>query len=315
VTVHVCFLFTLLHFTFSFTNFLRTHTHTHTHTRTRTHSHFYTYTYSHTPRNTHRYFSTIRDFYEAYVIYTFIALLIAIAEDGNGMTALLTTLTQRYITEQHMYEDALISTDSGNSDANGNGSGNGSGSGSGSSYYRTLPKRHVIPPWPCCYDNRRPVKIAIAWLYQCKLMAMQFVFMKPILTAVPLVCWLTGFDEQYNNHSYLRYDGTLTTSGRKSEVIDWYSIKLYVLILSNISVIIAFYGLLTFYYGLEKDLAWCNPWPKFLCIKGVVFMTFWQGLAFQSMAYTGIIDNKQAIQIQNLVTCIEMLLGTSSHHT
>ena len=32
------------------------------------------------------------------------------------------------------------------------------------------------------------------------------------------------------------------------------------------------------------DLAWCDPWPKFLCIKGVVFMTFWQYVVLQMMS-------------------------------
>lgn len=34
-------------------------------------------------------FSAIRDFYEAYAVYTFIALLIAIMEDGQGLPELL----------------------------------------------------------------------------------------------------------------------------------------------------------------------------------------------------------------------------------
>eukprot|EP00606_Chrysophyceae_sp_TOSAG23-5_P000866 GSChrysophyteH2.ASY1.ANO1.1420.1 assembled CDS len=197
-------------------------------------------------------FGTIRDFYEAYAIYTFIALLIAIVEDGKGMSVLIANLTQRLIDEQSA----------------------------------------IIPPWPCCYDTSRPSHVASVWLYQCKLMAMQFVLLKPFIAA-PNNPWGDG--------------------------LDWRSAKLYVLILGNISVATAFYGLLTFYYGLEKDLLWCNPWPKFLCIKGVVFMTFWQGLAIQFMASTcvcvctGVIGDKQAIQLQNLLTCVEMLLASLAH--
>ena len=42
------------------------------------------------------FFGAGRDFYEAYAIYTFIALLIAIVEDGKGMQALLGVRTDFY---------------------------------------------------------------------------------------------------------------------------------------------------------------------------------------------------------------------------
>jgi len=54
-----------------------------------------------------------------------------------------------------------------------------------------------------------------------------------------------------------------------------------------VSVALAFYGLMCFYHGTEKELEWCNPWPKFLCIKGVVFATFWQSVAITIMSIMG----------------------------
>jgi hypothetical protein len=76
---------------------------------------------------------------------------------------------------------------------------------------------------------------------------------------------------------------------------------------------LAFYGLLSFYHGVEKDLEWCDPWPKFLCIKGVVFLTFWQSVAIQIMSTLGFVDEKAASQIQNLLICIEMLIASIAH--
>ena len=54
------------------------------------------------------------------------------------------------------------------------------------------PKLHLKPPFPCCYDDR-PVSVAKAWLFQCKLMALQFVLCKPVLGLAPLLFHLLFF--------------------------------------------------------------------------------------------------------------------------
>ena len=223
-------------------------------------------------------FAGMRDCYEAYAVYTFIAMLIAILEDGNGPRVLLRTLTQHVMTERNELEAAVRDN------------------------IYPLPKLHLVPPCRCCYDPSRPSHIARAWLYQCKLMGMQFVLLKPIAVLVPLVCWILGLEY------WERPPVDIHT-----RAVDWGSLRLYVLVCSNISVACAFFGLLTLYHGLEKELQWCNPWPKFLCIKGVVFMTFWQGMAFKAMAGAGFVAPRQAAQIQNLTTCIEMLLASLAH--
>jgi hypothetical protein len=224
-------------------------------------------------------FAAIRDCYEAYAVYTFIALLIAVLEDGKGLPALLQMLTRHVVEERREYLEA--------SSAEGDRS-------------KVLPKEHIKPPCPCCYVRHKPSSVAAAWLYQCKLMAMQFVIMKPVLTALPVIIELFGID--YHGQPLVR-DGNLNFNAA----------RVYIIILQNLSVAIAFYGLLSFYHGTEKELAWCDPWPKFLCIKGVVFMTFWQGAALQAMSTTGWVDDRVSSQIQNLLICIEMLLASIAH--
>jgi hypothetical protein len=220
-------------------------------------------------------FGALRDCYEAYAVYTFIALLIAILEDGRGLADLLTTLTQHVIEERRAVEEA--------------------------SRARTKrPAEHLRPPFPCCYEWHKPSQVAKAWLYQCRLMALQFVITKPFFSLAPFFSWMIGFN--YEDHPPFVH-----------QQINWSSPKLYVTFCQNMSVAVAFYGLLSFYHGTEKDLAWCDPWPKFLCIKGVVFMTFWQGLAMQGMASIGFVADRQAMQIQNLLICIEMLLASLAH--
>jgi hypothetical protein len=80
---------------------------------------------------------------------------------------------------------------------------------------------------------------------------------------------------------------------------------------------------LKFFHAAQEDLAWCRPWPKFLCIKGVVFMTFWQGLAISILASINEAENKAsfketmgeswAAKTQSFLICLEMLLFAIAH--
>ena len=96
---------------------------------------------------------------------------------------------------------------------------------------------------------------------------MQFVLIKPLLATLPFLIEACGVP--YDTHTVFNKDHS----------IDWSAPKLYVLFILNVSVGLAFYGLMNFYHATEVILAWCDPWPKFICIKGIVFMTFWQGIA------------------------------------
>lgn len=95
----------------------------------------------------------------------------------------------------------------------------------------------------------------------------------------------------------------------------------------NVSVFFAFTGLLKFYHSVHQDLAWIRPWPKFLTIKGVVFLTFWQGLAI--LIFVNLregngggdssIDNDdddpstKGRRYQNILICCEMLFFSLTH--
>jgi len=118
-------------------------------------------------------FGGMRDCYEAYAVYTFIAMLIAILEDGRGSRVFLRILTQHVAQEREELQDAIRDE------------------------REPLPKLHIVPPWRCCFDNTRPSQVARAWLYQCKLMAMQFVLIKPVVTLIPVICW--AFNVQYKD--------------------------------------------------------------------------------------------------------------------
>jgi hypothetical protein len=99
--------------------------------------------------------------------------------------------------------------------------------------------------------------------------------------------------------------------------------QFWISMIQNVSVFLAFAGLIKFYHAVAGDLKWIQPFSKFLCIKGVVFMTFWQGLAINiivSLHAGGRWEEgsdedprEKAMVIQNVLICLEMLFFSIAH--
>ncbi|KAL0911242.1 hypothetical protein M5K25_019366 [Dendrobium thyrsiflorum] len=87
-------------------------------------------------------------------------------------------------------------------------------------------------------------------------------------------------------------------------------------IILNISVSMALYALVLFYHVFAKELAPHKPLAKFLCIKGIVFFSFWQGLVLDALVSAGVIKSHhfwldvEHIQeaIQNILVILEMVV-------
>ncbi|KAF6167659.1 hypothetical protein GIB67_031242, partial [Kingdonia uniflora] len=84
----------------------------------------------------------------------------------------------------------------------------------------------------------------------------------------------------------------------------------------NISVSLALYSLVVFYHVFAKELEPHKPLSKFLCIKGIVFFCFWQGLVLELLVAVGVIRSHhfwldvEHIQeaYQNILVCLEMVI-------
>ena len=160
-------------------------------------------------------------------------------------------------------------------------------------------KERINHPWPfnslfmSFYPNGTFLRLV-------KIGVLHFVFFRPLLSALGIL--MQHFDLYHDN---------------KFSVDDAY---LYIFILNNISFSLALYGLLLFYVATEELLEPYKPLPKFLCIKGVIFFSFWQGIALSIMQHAGIIkktENMSASEItcmlQNLLVCIEMVIASFAH--
>ncbi|KAJ6333604.1 hypothetical protein OIU76_026130 [Salix suchowensis] len=80
-------------------------------------------------------------------------------------------------------------------------------------------------------------------------------------------------------------------------------------IILNISVSLALYSLLVFYHVFAKELAPHKPLAKFLCIKGVVFFCFWQGIVLEMLVSMGIVrSNHFWLDVEHLEEAYQNVL-------
>ncbi|THG96044.1 hypothetical protein EW026_g5723 [Hermanssonia centrifuga] len=130
---------------------------------------------------------------------------------------------------------------------------------------------------------------------------LQYVQVKPILALVTIVLKATG---KYNEGD-LRGD-----SG-----------YLYVSIVYNFSICMALYCLAIFWMCVSEDLKPFRPMPKFLCVKGILFFSFWQSIIISILVAAGVIrklgpytDNEHiSLALTDALVCLEMPLFAIAH--
>jgi hypothetical protein len=98
------------------------------------------------------------------------------------------------------------------------------------------------------------------------------------------------------------------------------SVYLYVAFINNCSQMWAMYCLVMIYHALHEELAPMQPFRKFVCIKAVVFFSFWQqvvvaGLAYYKVFAVHITYTTEDISrgLQDYLICIEMLVFAILH--
>nr|CAD1821870.1 unnamed protein product [Ananas comosus var. bracteatus] len=202
-------------------------------------------------RDSSIYFDSIREVYDAWVIYNFLSLCLAWV---GGPGAVVSNLTGRVLK----------------------------------------------PSWllmTCCFPA---IPLDGRFIRRCKQGCLQFVILKPILVVITFILYAKGKYEDGNfsvNQAYL-----------------------YITIIYTVSYSTALYALALFYVACRDLLLPFNPVPKFIMIKSVVFLTYWQSDVFCRACWfflaakSGFIKNaEEAADFQNFVLCIEMLVAAVGH--
>lgn len=197
------------------------------------------------------YFFTVRDCYEAFVIYNFLSLCYEyLGGEGNIMSEI-----------------------------------------------RGKPIRSSCIAGTCCLAGKT---YTIGFLRFCKQSTLQFCLVKPLMAFI--IIFLQAFGHYH--------DGDWSASGG----------YIYTTIIYNISVSLALYGLYLFYFATRDLLTPYEPVLKFLTVKSVIFLSFWQGVGLavleKAEVISPIVGEEQTTSAgtvsagyQNFFICLEMLFA------
>ena len=175
------------------------------------------------------------------------------------------------------------------------------GSSQAAKRIRQSGKETLPHPPPLCCLSPIVIRKRILVIWQCCIM--QYVYVQPLCALVAIICKAKKI---YNEDDMFNYT---------HNAYPW------LLLFENISVTIAFTSLFYFYLSCKETLAEQNPTGKFIAIKIVVFLCFWQGCVISLFVKTGVIHSDKkgwsteqvATGLQDYLVCIEMLLITFLH--
>ena len=163
----------------------------------------------------------------------------------------------------------------------------------------------------CCIKFQPHAK----WVWYFKIGLLQYTWISPICSAMAIVLNLANV---YDNGEWKFNRGYP-----------------YIIIIINISQILALYSLIIFYVNTKHALKPFKPLPKFLVIKLIVFFIFWQSVLMSGLAKLGVLRNttcdpatdvscngsttgftveQEKILLENILICVEMFFFAIAHH-
>ncbi|KAG1732895.1 DUF300-domain-containing protein [Suillus paluster] len=160
-----------------------------------------------------------------------------------------------------------------------------------------LIRLHGRPPIPAIFPD---VSDPYTFLF-IKRGILQYVQVKPALAIASLIMKATG---TYHEGDFRARSGYL-----------------YVSIVYNVSICLALYCLAVFWMCVSDDLKPFRPVPKFLCVKGILFFSFWQSIAVSTLVAVGVItklgpytDSEHiSLGLTDTLICVEMPFFAIAH--
>ena len=198
------------------------------------------------------YLNLVRDAYEAYALYAFFSLMLALM---GGVDTL--------------YRNLMVE------------------------------ERPPIPHYfPFCWLE--PIKITPRFVQICRMCMFQFMVLKPLVSCIIVV---------------------LTAKGKMgSSLFDLSRGYFWTTLAYNISITVAFTALVYFYTGLKDFMEGKSPLAKFLSIKAVIFLSYWQGIVIAILGAAGVLprfdywtEEEAPSGLQDLLICVEMLFIAFAH--
>lgn len=148
----------------------------------------------------------------------------------------------------------------------------------------------------------KPINVASPRFFEtCKVCILQFVLVKPAMAFLAIMCEIAGVYQ----------DGSIFNPKAG---------YLYVTLVNNAAVTCAMYFLVLFYLATAHELQPHKPKLKFLCIKAVLFFSFWQSIVIALLAKEKVIHDvgswtseDVATGLQDFLICIEMAVAAVAH--
>lgn len=136
----------------------------------------------------------------------------------------------------------------------------------------------------CCLTSRT---YSIGFLRFCKQATLQFCAVKPIMSFATLILQSFG---KYRDGDWSADSGYL-----------------YIIMIYNISVSLALYGLVLFYFATKDLLSPYDPVWKFFTVKSVIFLSFWQGVILAILERADLISSGTFFWL--LLDQLEFIIG------